>query len=87
MTEQWTEANKQHITSTATSHREPAVMVDIQYVAALLSCSQRHVRRLSSDTGKMPLPVKIGALLRWNRNELEVWIAQGCPDCRSGGQL
>ena len=42
----------------------------------------RHVRRLS-DAGRIPGPVRIGILLRWNRQERDNWIAGGCCDCRS----
>ena len=60
----------------------PAKMDDVQAVSELLSCSTRHVYRLS-DAGKMPAPVKLGALVRWNRAGIEAWIAQGCPAVRS----
>ena len=53
-------------------------LLDIHSVAKLLGCSPRHVRRLA-DTGRMPRPVKLGALVRWSRQEIEDWIAQGCP--------
>ena len=48
-------------------------------VAALLSCSKRHVQRLR-DGGKIPRPVKLGSLVRWPRAEIEQWIADGCPE-------
>ena len=58
-------------------------------VAALLGgCSQRHVYRLA-DSGRMPRPVKLGALVRWRRNELVEWVAAGCPivrDVRGGAR-
>jgi excisionase family DNA binding protein len=53
-------------------------LLDVHSVAKLLGCSSRHVRRLA-DAGKMPRPVNLGALVRWNRQEIEDWIAQGCP--------
>lgn len=43
-----------------------------------LSCSSRHVRRLS-DRGAMPTPVRLGGLVRWERNAIERWIAADCP--------
>ena len=64
----------------------PAVkLLDVGTVAALLGCSPRHVYRLS-DAGKMPSPVKLGALIRWNRAAVEEWIDQGCPSCRRAGK-
>jgi len=59
-----------------------AKLLDVQAVAALLDCSVRHVYRLS-DAGKMPAPVKLGALVRWNRASIELWIDQKCPSVRN----
>ena len=67
-----------------TGSRELPAMLDVQDVAGLLTCSSRHVYRLS-DSGRMPRPVKLGALVRWRRAELEKWISDGCPLCRKGG--
>lgn len=55
-----------------------AALLDVKQVAALLNCSQRHVYRLA-DAGAMPKPRKLGTLVRWDRLQLEVWIADGCP--------
>ena len=57
-------------------------MLDVQAVADLLGCSSRHVYRLA-DVGRLPRPVKLGALVRWSRVSSESWIAQGCPSCRN----
>lgn len=59
---------------------EPALL-DVRQVAGLLGCSARTVYRLA-DTGRMPRPVKLGALVRWRKFEVEDWIAAGCPSCR-----
>ena len=59
----------------------PAALLDVRTVAAELGCSQRHIYRLA-DAGRMPAPVKLGALVRWRRDELVSWIANGCPSCR-----
>ncbi len=61
--------------------RAPAELLDVGAVAALLACSRRHVYRLS-DTGRMPRPVKLGALVRWRRTLILQWISEGCPSCR-----
>lgn len=55
-----------------------SAMLTVVDVAVLLSCSPRHVRRLC-DFGRMPPPVKLGALVRWNRTVIDRWIADGCP--------
>ena len=61
---------------------EPA-MLDVRGIARLLGCSCRHVHRLR-DCGQMPPPVKLGALVRWNRKLIEQWLADGCPAVRKG---
>jgi excisionase family DNA binding protein len=58
------------------------LLIDVQAVAALLGCSTRHVHRLR-DTGDMPAGVRVGRLLRWDRRQIEEWIAAGCPAARS----
>lgn len=57
-------------------------LLDVRGVATLLNCSARHVYRMA-DAGKLPAPVRVGALVRWNRAALETWIAEGCPAVRS----
>jgi excisionase family DNA binding protein len=58
----------------------PASLLDVRTVASLLGCSARHVYRLA-DAGRMPGPVRLGSLVRWNRSEVERWIQDGCPTC------
>lgn len=55
-----------------------AVLLDVRAVSALLDCSTRHVYRLA-DAGRMPPPLRLGALVRWNRQSILDWIAAGCP--------
>jgi excisionase family DNA binding protein len=74
----------ERITGGETATCEQAAMLDVQAVARLLNCSARHVYRLA-DMGRLPRPVKLGALVRWNRVTVEQWIADGCPSCRNGG--
>jgi excisionase family DNA binding protein len=62
-----------------------AALLDVRGVAALLDCSQRHIYRMS-DAGQMPAPVRLGALVRWRRQDLDAWLAGGCrPVRRAGG--
>lgn len=65
----------------AGSERAPAVLLDVQDVAALLNVSPRTVYRLS-DSGKMPPPVRLGASVRWSRTAVDQWIAEGCKSVR-----
>jgi excisionase family DNA binding protein len=52
-------------------------LLDVRAVAQLLNCSTRHVYRLV-ERGEAPIPVKVGALVRWQRQIIETWIAGGC---------
>ncbi len=56
-------------------------LMDVGEVAAKLRCSKRHVYRLS-DSGRLPRPVKLGALVRWNRQTIDRWLTDGCPTQR-----
>lgn len=62
-------------------------LIDIRTVASDVfgGCSIRHVRRLA-DAGKMPAPVRLGALIRFRKSELEHWIADGCRPVRAAGK-
>lgn len=62
-----------------------AAMLGVGDVAKMLKCSPRTVYRLA-DAGRIPRPVKLGALVRWNREAVEQWIAGGCPSCRKAVQ-
>ena len=59
-------------------------LMTVQSVAndKLGGCSIRHVRRLY-DSGKMPAPIKLGALIRFRRAEIDAWIAGGCKPVRA----
>lgn len=59
-----------------------AAMLTVDGVAALLACSPRTVYRLA-DRGQMPPPVRLGALVRWPRDVIDAWVADGCPHCRN----
>lgn len=77
-----------HATVERTDGWEPGpgvlpAMLTIDQVARLLNCSTRTVYRLN-DAGQMPRPVRLGALVRWNRSEIEQWIADGCPVVKGG---
>jgi excisionase family DNA binding protein len=61
---------------------ETPALLDVRAVAALLHCSPRHVYRLA-DASRMPAPVKLGALVRWRRKEIDSWIGGGCKSIRS----
>ena len=58
-------------------------MLTVHDVGQMLNCSARTVYRLT-DSGRMPRPVKLGALVRWPREMVTRWVAAGCPSCREG---
>ena len=60
-----------------------AELVSVQQVAKMLNCSTRHVYRMS-DAGRMPKPVKLGSLVRYNKAAVQKWIDGGCKSCRKG---
>jgi predicted DNA-binding transcriptional regulator AlpA len=63
----------------------PRRFLDAKQVGARLCCSWRHVLRMA-DRGLMPWGVKLGALRRWDADELELWIKNGCKPCRTTGK-
>jgi predicted DNA-binding transcriptional regulator AlpA len=60
-----------------------ALLIPDTLAAALagISRSTWHSLRAAGKIG--PAPIKLGRAVRWNRVEVESWIANGCPDKRS----
>ena len=67
--------------TSALAENNGPTLLDVGQVAKMLNCSSRHVYRLS-DSGRMPRPLKLGALVRCPRAAVEQWIEHGCPSCR-----
>ena len=67
------------------SESPPGALLDVRAVAAMLDCSPRHVYRMS-DAGKMPAPIRLGALVRWPSSKLSAWLDAGCPPVRRTGR-
>jgi len=62
-----------------------AALLDVKAVARMLDCSPRHVYRLA-DCGKLPRPIKLGALVRWKLDGpggLHEWLADNCKPVRN----
>lgn len=59
------------------SDREPALL-SAKHVANILQISTRTLWRLLS-AGGIVSPVKLGRSVRWRKDELMRWIADGCP--------
>jgi excisionase family DNA binding protein len=68
--------------SRSPAEAQTAALLDVRAVAAVLGCSTRHVSRMA-DAGRMPPPVKLGALVRWPRETIDDWIASGCKPVRA----
>jgi predicted DNA-binding transcriptional regulator AlpA len=52
------------------------LLVDVQGAAALLSISERQIRRLRS-AGKFPEPVKLGGAVRYRVSDLRAMLEGG----------
>ena len=53
----------------------------VRDVEAITSMDSRTVLRYA-DSGRMPWGYKIGALRRWDLDEIEAWISGGCKPLR-----
>ena len=67
--------HKQHISPDLPTQ---SAMLTVNAVATMLACSPRTIYRLA-DTGRIPAPARIGGMVRWPRESLERWVADGCP--------
>jgi len=59
-----------------------ATLLNVREVSEMLGISERTIYRLS-DAADMPQPVKLGASVRWRKQELENWVDDGCPKGKS----
>lgn len=60
-----------------TTPQTESLLLDIRTVSRLLAVSPATTRRLW-QAGKLPEPVRLGALIRWDRRAIEQWIVSGC---------
>lgn len=54
------------------------LLINVKEVSTILGISQRSVWRLLID-GKIIEPIRLGGNVRWRKDELLGWIANGCP--------
>lgn len=54
------------------------IALSAEEVADALGISRAHVWKLHS-IGKLPRPVRLGRVVRWDRKILEAWLAAGAP--------
>lgn len=60
------------------------LMIDAKRLAALLSVSEKTIRRWDV-AGKIPRPIRLSsAAIRWSRSTIEAWL-QACEE--AGGRL
>lgn len=53
-------------------------LLTVADLATRLSLSERQLRRHLS-TGKTPAPIRVGRLIRFRPEDIDAWIAMGCP--------
>jgi prophage regulatory protein len=58
---------------------EQPLAVGANRLGEMLGVAERTIRRWNA-AGKLPRPVKIGGAIRWRLDEIEAWLAAGCPD-------
>lgn len=54
------------------------IALSAEEVADVLGISRAHVWKLHS-IGKLPRPIRLGRVVRWDRKTLEAWLAAGAP--------
>ncbi len=54
------------------------LLINVRQVGTILGVSARSVWRLLSE-GKIVAPVRVGGSVRWRRDEITRWVAEGCP--------
>ncbi len=57
---------------------DDAELLTIPQVARLLGWGESVVRQ-RNDKGLLPMPLRFGGTIQWNRQELKEWMEQGCP--------
>jgi len=54
------------------------LLIDTNQVAKLLQVSARTVWKME-HAGEMPKAIRIGKAVRWGYEEIQEWVAAGCP--------
>lgn len=66
------------MTHTSTTTRTGPAVISAAELAELLQISTRTLWRLRS-AGKLIEPIKLGGSTRWRLDQVQTWIAEGCP--------
>ncbi len=48
-------------------------------LAAYLSISRRKIWDMNARDS-LPIPVRLGRSVRWRKEDIDLWVEQGCPD-------
>jgi excisionase family DNA binding protein len=59
------------------------VLITVKETAALLGITSRHFNALRSEGKIGPQCVRLGACIRFRRDEISAWIAAGAPDVQT----
>ena len=57
---------------------DETLLIPAEKVAEMLGISKRTLWRLLSAE-KLPEPIRLGSVVRWNKEEIEQWVGDGCP--------
>ena len=60
------------------AEREP-LLITARQLAGKLNVSTRTLWRMLS-AGRLPVPIRVGGIVRWRIEEIEKWILAGCPE-------
>lgn len=55
-----------------------SLLLTVKEVAEMIGVSSRTVWRMRSS-GELVPPIHVRGSIRWRRDEIERWIANGCP--------
>ncbi len=57
---------------------QQVLAISARELAEMLGISLRQAWRLNA-AGKLPMPIRLGGSVRWNRQEIMDWFRAGCP--------
>ncbi|MGD8744322.1 MAG: helix-turn-helix domain-containing protein [Candidatus Woesebacteria bacterium] len=57
---------------------DDAELLTIPQVARITGWGESMVRQRDKE-GLLPIPIRVGGTIQWNRQELKEWIKHGCP--------
>ena len=60
-------------------------LLTVSVVAEICGVAPATIRRMT-DSGAMPLPVRLGRAVRYRRDDIMDWIDDGCPDLSKLGR-